>query len=77
MNMVGLIMEISSKVDSLKIYPSELLFPRHGAFCGMFGCEYESICRLKNGGVDDIPLGFEKDSWVERDENLKLIKKRL
>lgn len=75
MNMLGLIMEISSKVKSLSLYPSELLFPRHGAFCGMFGCEYEDICRLKIKDKDDIPLGYEKDPWVDRDENLKVISK--
>jgi hypothetical protein len=74
MNMLGLIMEISSKVDSLSVYPSELLFPRHGAFCGMFGCEYEDICRLKINSKDDIPLGFDCDPWVDTDNNLKVIR---
>jgi hypothetical protein len=66
MNMFGLINEVSQKVESLKTYPAPILFPRHGAFCGLFGCEYEHICRQALS-PKNIPPGFVRDSWYEED----------
>jgi len=67
LSMYGTILEISQKVQNLSSYPRELLFPRHGRLCGVYGCEYSELCRtsLKEG---EIPLGFIRDPWKLQEE---------
>lgn len=61
--LVGTITEVTQKVKALDDgYPEGLLFPRNGRMCGLFGCEYEKICRTKvERGV--VPPGFVHDVW--------------
>lgn len=68
LNIVGIIHEITSKVKALEDgYPRHLLFPRNGRICGLFGCEYEAICRTDpEEGV--VPPGFIADTWTEKKE---------
>lgn len=69
--LTGIISEVSRKKQMLseKKAPAEFFFPRHGAFCKLFGCDYESICRgnLKHFEEDkkQIPLGFTRDIMEE------------
>jgi hypothetical protein len=65
LNFAGVIQEITQKVKALgEGYPRHLLFPRNGRICGLFGCEYASICRTDpKEGV--IPPGFKRDEWPE------------
>jgi hypothetical protein len=69
LTMTGIIRDVSEKVKHLNNLPSELLFPRHGAFCGLFGCEYEDICRNDLSIYMDHeilpPHGFMYDTWEE------------
>jgi len=70
MGLYGLITEITQKALSLDTYPWPLLFPRNGRECGLFGCEYEPICR-QNITPDTPVVGFTKDPWVEVDEAIE------
>ena len=72
LGMYGLINELSEKVDLLKEYPPEVLFPRNGNNCGQFGCEYLDICRGRLTAKDE-PLGFHRDEWYQQEvaENIK------
>ncbi len=64
MGLYGLITDITQKVLALEKYPWPLLFPRNARVCGMFGCEYEPICRenIKPGTEVD---GYNRDPWVD------------
>ncbi len=45
--LLGLQEDISQKLDALRNGLNQwYLFPRNGAWCGMFGCPYEDVCRL-------------------------------
>ena len=66
LEMYGLINEISQKVEDLKNYPRPLLFPRHGAHCENYGCEYKDICRA-NIRMGDLPVGFTRDEWYQEE----------
>lgn len=70
MGLYGLIKEITQKVIALKEFPNLLLFPRNGRECGLFGCEYEPICR-QNITPDTPVHGFNRDPWVEVEEAIK------
>jgi len=46
-SLLGLQEDISQKLDALQNGLNQwYLFPRNGAWCGMFGCPYENVCRL-------------------------------
>lgn len=68
-SLTGIISEVSQKKEALfrDQLPAEMLFPRHGAFCKLFGCEYEPICRgnLKHFQEDPkkVPMGFTRDDF--------------
>lgn len=63
MNMQGVIEEVTGKVEALKDTPYPMLFPRHGAFCGAFGCEFASICRSDVRPGQPIPDSFTSNEW--------------
>lgn len=69
MGLYGKILEVSQKYQSLDDFPAEVLFPRNGAQCAKFGCEYNLICRTHIR--DDLPLGFERDEWTDEMEVLR------
>lgn len=70
MGLYGLISDITTRVLNLEHYPWPLLFPRNGRVCGLFGCEYEHLCR-ENIQPGSTPEGFIRDEWVEIDQWLK------
>lgn len=61
---LSIMMEVTNKMRAFESgeYPDEFLFPRHGAFCGLFGCEYQDICRTKVK-PGDVPPGYTYDDW--------------
>jgi hypothetical protein len=61
--MYGTILEITQKVLALQHYPWTMLFPRNGRICGLFGCEYEPICRKQIAPGEKVP-GYSLDPWV-------------
>lgn len=65
-NIHSVITEVSNKMSAYESgeFPPEYLFPRHGAFCGAFSCEYEDICR-SNLKPNYIPPGYILDDWED------------
>lgn len=47
LGLIGLFTELSQKWASLPTHPPFELFPRNGEFCGLFGCEFEDVCRTR------------------------------
>jgi hypothetical protein len=74
MGLTSIIAETSRRKNALAEgkYPAEFLFPRHGAFCKLFGCEYESICRTNLAGYEKdktaTPLGFLRDQQEDKED---------
>lgn len=64
MGMYGTILEITSKMGNLDEVPDEILFPRNGAQCAKFGCEFADICRTQVTS-STMPLTFHRDPWKE------------
>jgi hypothetical protein len=73
LELYGLINEVTQKYLGLEHYPEPLLFPRSGRTCGLFGCEYESICRGKLK-IGEVPIGFHRDPWIEPETRKTLTK---
>jgi hypothetical protein len=72
---VGLLTEISQKVQSIGSYPLLMLFPRNAApgWCTSFNraCEYMEICD-QDCPVGEVPEGFKIDDWVDYKKILTL-----
>ena len=65
MGLFGTILEVSQKYENVgDEWPAEVLFPRNGKDCSMFGCDFADICRKK---IDKafLPDGFKRDPWLE------------
>ncbi len=73
LELYGLINEVTQKYLALEHLPEPMLFPRSGRTCGLFGCEYEAICR-SNIHIGDVPIGYHRDPWIETETQETLTK---
>lgn len=81
LSLLGVFLDLANRIRGLDVHPEMLpmLFPRNGAACASFGCEYEDICR--NRITPGMVLGSDYivDPWKGKEqlladtENEKLI----
>ncbi len=64
LGIMGTLIEISQKVQSLEKYPWPFVFPRN-CDAAIFKCEYEDICRIRIES-DKVPIGFKKEKESEK-----------
>lgn len=68
LGMTGTLQEISQKAQAFREgYPHQVLFPRHGGWCGHFPCDYTDICRTYHQG-DPCPNGFKIEPLTNPEE---------
>lgn len=60
LNLVGIIDDLSQRIAALKEHEPELLFPRNGRSCHLYGCTYQTICRNRTKVADgpNPPMNF-------------------